>query len=304
LGFALAIGFDAASIQSVFDHDRLMARVWTQELASTGSLSYVWRTSDTRMACQSACWSQNIKQVVILTLHDHPVEAEIVNMIARPTKSLMIAAAGLAAFMAGTIPARADSITYVLDQTNVDAGALLDGVSFATVTIDDDTPNTLRFTVNVLAPLTLIAGSNFGIDNFAFNVSGSNPLQDAGVISGQWSLPPGWSANVAPPPNQADGFGRFDAAVDGGGGARVVSLVCSLHDTGLNLYRFAELSTNSAGQGNVFFSAHIAGFIGPGGVSSGYFGGSTLVPVPLPSALMLLLGGLWGLGAAVRRRYL
>jgi hypothetical protein len=196
----------------------------------------------------------------------------------------------------------AASISYVLDQTNIDSGSIVDGVTYGSVTIDDNTPNSLRFTVYLMGPLTWIAGSNFGIDNFAFNVLGANPLQDSGSIAGQWTLPSGWASNVAPPPNQSDGFGRFDVAVDGTGANRQTMLVFSLNNTALNLYSFAEASTNNAGQGNVFFSAHIAGINGPNGTTSGYFGGSTLVPVPLPAALPLFLSALFGGGFLAKWR--
>jgi hypothetical protein len=198
--------------------------------------------------------------------------------------------------------ARAGSISYHLNQTNVDSGSLVDGVNYALLTIDDDVPNSLRFTLSLLPPLTAIASSNFGIDNFSFNVLGANPLQDSGAIAGQWTLPLGWGANVAPPNNQADGFGRFDASVDGSGASRVATLTFTVNNTALNLFSFAELSNNTAGQGNVFFSAHVAGFDGPGTTTSGYFGGSTLVPVPLPAGIPLFASALAALGFGVRKR--
>ncbi len=200
------------------------------------------------------------------------------------------------------VNAGAASISYYLDQTNIDSGALVDGVPYALVTIDDNVPNQLNFTVSLLASLTSIAGSNFGIDNFAFNVVGANPLQDSGTVAGQWTLPAGWAGNVEPPAIQADGFGRFDARVDGGGSTRLTTLSFSLNNTALTLYSFAEASHNGNGQGNVYFAAHIAGFSPGAPASSGYFGGSTLTAVPLPASLPLLLTGIGLCLRNIRRR--
>jgi len=185
--------------------------------------------------------------------------------------------------------ARAASISYLIDQTNIDAGAIVDGVNYAQVTIDDNTAGSITFTVSILSPLSSIAASNFGIQDFAFDIVGSHPVQDSGNVAGQWTLPAGWSGNVAPPPNQADGFGSFEVQVSGGGSNRQSPLVFRLNGTGLTIASFAETSTGGAGQGNVFFATHIAGFSGPNGTDSGYFGGSK---VPEPATLVLALGAL------------
>jgi hypothetical protein len=185
--------------------------------------------------------------------------------------------------------ARAASISYVLDQTNIDAAPIVDGTSYARVTIDDDTPGSLTFTVSLLSALTSIAATDFGIQNFAFDILGAHPVQDSGTVAGQWTLPSGWSGNVAPPPNQMDGFGGFEVSVDATGSSRQSPLVFRLNGTGLTIASFAEASTGTAAQGNALFAAHITGFTGPNGTSSGYFGGST---VPEPGALSLALGAL------------
>jgi hypothetical protein len=197
--------------------------------------------------------------------------------------------------------ARSASISYVLDQTNIDAAPIVDGTPYARVTIDDATPGALTFTVTLLAPLTSIASANFGIQDFGFNIVGANTVQDSGNVAGQWTLPSGWSANVAPPPNQMDGFGSFEVSVGGSGSNRQSPLAFRLNGTSLTIASFAEASTGTAAQGNVFFAAHVAGFNGPAGNDSGFFGGST---VPEPGALSLALAALGLCGLRARKRVL
>lgn len=197
-----------------------------------------------------------------------------------------------------TANAHAAFVSYVLDQSN----ALSDGVHYAQVMIDDHgTADRLTFTVSPLAALTSIAGANFGIQEFGFNVVGSaNPLADASGTNAQWVLPAGWSARVSPPPNQLDGFGRFEVSVSATGSDRLSPLSFNLFNTGLTLGSFAEVSTNVAAQGNVYFATHVTGF-DASGVTSAYFGGSTLTPVPLPAASWLFASVLGGFGLMRRR---
>jgi hypothetical protein len=212
---------------------------------------------------------------------------------------LLLSVCFAVAALAAPTGARAASISYLLDQTNIDTAPIVDGTDYVRVTIDDATPGSLTFTVSLLSPLTSIAASGFGIQNFAFDIVGAHPVQDSGTVAGQWTLPAGWSGNVAPPPNQMDGFGNFDVSVDGTGSNRQSPLVFQLNGTGLTIASFAELSGGSAAQGNVFFAAHVAGFSGPGGVSSGFFGGSK---APEPSVSLLALGAAGLVASCARRR--
>lgn len=199
--------------------------------------------------------------------------------------------------------AQAAFVTYVLDQTNGNP-TLADGVSYAQLRIDDNTAGRLTFTITVLPTLSGLATSNFGLQQFGFNVLGTNPLQDASGSNAQWFLPTGWSANVAPPPNQLDGFGRFEVSVSTTGSNRLAPLQFQLIGTGLTLSSFNELSTGTAGEGNVRFAAHIAGFDAGGGLTSAYFGGSNLAPspVPLPSVALFVPAWLAVAGVLARRR--
>lgn len=196
-------------------------------------------------------------------------------------------------------------VTYDLNRTNGEPD-LLDGVQYAQVRIDDSAPGQLDFIVTPAAVLSSLAVSTFGIQTFGFNVVGINPLTDASGSNAQWTLPSGWTVNVAPPPNQQDGFGRFEVMLSGGGSNRQAPLIFSIKGTSLTLASFAELSTGSSvTQGAAYFAAHIAGFDGPGGVSSAFFAGSdpgAPANVPLPAAAGLLVGGGVLLGALGRRR--
>lgn len=211
-----------------------------------------------------------------------------------------IAALALQGLLAGA--ANAAYVSYYLNQTNVDA-VLADGVNYAQVTIDDNTAGRLTFTVSLLPALTTL-GSSVGLQQFGFNVVGSHSLADASGSNAQWVLPSLWSAAVAPPPNQLDGFGRFEISVETTGSGRRAPLTFQLVNSGLSLASFAEASSGNAGQGNQFFAAHIAGF-NLSGTTSGYFAGSTPVPpsaVPLPAAALLLPSGLAAAGLLMRRR--
>lgn len=190
------------------------------------------------------------------------------------------------------VQAEAASVSYFLDQSN----ALADGPNYLMVTISDGAGGLIDFKVETLAPLNSMAGSNFGIQKFGFNTTLSNP-PDASLVN----LSTGWVGNSAPPPNTEDGFGTFDIEVSNGGSNRLSVLTFSINVDGDSIFNYAsELSSGTAGQGNVLFAAHVAGFDDGYGNTSAFFGGSTLVP--LPAAVWLLGSGLLGLAGIARRR--
>lgn len=195
--------------------------------------------------------------------------------------------------------AHATSVSYYMNQSN----ALDDGVNYMKVTIDDEgMAGFVNFRIDVLPALSGLATSNFGIQEFGFNmISGSTPPADSADQPSMWVLPSGWSGNTPPPTNQEDGFGQFDVAVKGSGSSRQASLQFSFLSTN-SLTSFLDLSSNTAGQGNAYFAAHVAGFDGPGTVSSGYFGATTLTAVPLPVPLVLLASALVPLIGLRKRR--
>ena len=209
--------------------------------------------------------------------------------------------AAVAAALLLPLGVNAASISFYLDQTNIDpasGSSLIDGTNFLMVTVDDQglAPGDINFTVQTLSPLNSMATSNFGIQGFSLNTLLDTTLYDQATnITG---LPAGWSTNVTPPPNQYDGFGTFDISVSDGGSARTDLLTFSV--TGINgdsIMSYLEASLQKNGtlppQGSVYFSAHVAGFDDGYYNTSAYFGGLTAVPLP-PAALLLAsaLGGL------------
>ena len=199
-----------------------------------------------------------------------------------------LAIAALMTIMAGS--AHAASVSYFLDQSNLSPSPLPDGINYLKVTISDGTGGNIDFKVETLAPLTSIATSGFGIDRFGFNTS--QTLTDSNFV-----LPTTWT-NIGA--GTMDGFGQFGFRVDTNGAANRVSILnFSIKDiANYTVYDYVNLSTGTAGEGNAYFAAHVAGFsTNDPNTTSGYFGGST--PVPLPAAAWLFGSGLIGLA---RRR--
>jgi hypothetical protein len=202
----------------------------------------------------------------------------------------------------------AASVSYYLDQSN----ALADGINYLQVTVSDDglaDPQAIQFTVDLLSPLTGIAGTNFGIQRFAFNTN----LDWMLVADAIENLPSGWRIRSV---TEISGFGVFELVTSGTGSTRVApQLTFSIDSSGLigdTVYDYAiaaacpssdSPATCIPSQGPSYFAAHVAGFSGPNGISSAYFGGSTpasgVVPVP---AAVWLMGSALGLLGGLRRR--
>lgn len=212
--------------------------------------------------------------------------------------------------------AHAASVTYYLNQTNVDP-IMPDGIyDYLSVTITDgvtyglDT-NAVRFDVTILGAMPASGGGAYGIDSFTWNFVPSNPAD--GTIVG---LPSGWSGNWRPPPNPGDGFGMFDGGVDDTGNPQSPTLTFYISGvTGDTIADYYDLSTSGAAQGNSHFSAHVRGFVdqdpafcddGYGNdtclVTSAWFGdGEHVTIVPVPAAVWLF-GSALGLFGWIRRR--
>jgi hypothetical protein len=192
-------------------------------------------------------------------------------------KSICIAA--LLAFSAFCTPAQANMTTgsWFMDQSNT----FTDGINYGQVDITaDDSTGLVSFTVDafIVPDYGTPPFTNFGIQSFGFNTNVTDPVAD-------WvfNLPPGWSQGSG----NEDGFGSFQVTADATGGTRQDPLIFDITLSTMGdaiASNFAVLSTGTAGEGNVFFAAHVAGFDGDC-ADSHYIGGSTVIPAP--GALLL-----------------
>ncbi|MGD8639613.1 MAG: hypothetical protein PVF34_03195 [Gammaproteobacteria bacterium] len=214
-----------------------------------------------------------------------------------------------AAAAALTIPlaVNATSVSYYLDQNNIDpltGTPLTDGINYLMVTIDDEGAyGDINFTVETLSVLDGIAGSNYGIQGFSFNTQLLTSIYDENTNI--TNLATNWSANLAPPPNNENGFGTFDIAVNDGGQNRLDTLTFSIAGiAGDDVFTyFEDQLTNTGGvpsEGNTAFTARVAGFDDGHGNTSAFFAG--LTPVPLPPAFLLLASALGGLAWFRKKR--
>jgi hypothetical protein len=238
--------------------------------------------------------------------------------------------AGVALGLAVSGTAMASSLNYYLDMSN-SASLFPSGTDYLEVTIDDRglENDKIYFTVEALDPLTSIAGSNFGIDKFAFN---GPKLASSEIDLSGWSLKNNKNVSI---------FGKFNNLISGGGNSRTSSLSFSIDAGNDTIASYAAALSD----GSAFFAAHVAGFnIGCsnrrkgheyddgrsgekhsssnsnastdssnlngghcGCLTSAYFGGSKLdtsVPpnaVPVPPAAWLFASGLIGLVGVSRR---
>ena len=109
-------------------------------------------------------------------------------------------AAGLLAGLFCASSSQASVVSYFLDQSN----QLADGVNYLMVTISDEREEgVIDFSVEALQPLLDLAGDNFGIQSFAFNVLAGVSTEARNVDL----LPKKWRARNG---GRMDGFGLYD----------------------------------------------------------------------------------------------
>jgi len=212
--------------------------------------------------------------------------------------SLQVAFAALALCFAGL--ANAASITYYLNQSNTES-IWPDGNDYLSVTIFDSfsNPGDIEFLVTPLAPLTISAGPNFGVQSFCFNSTQS--LTAANIVG----APVGWTTGSG----NCDGFGAYEVTENGDGTNRQNPL--NFRITGILGDVLSDYVVDGPGgvQGTYAFAAHVAGMTdqddGFGNIyNSAWFGGDSsggtpVVPVP---AAVWLLGSAFGLLGAMRRK--
>jgi hypothetical protein len=195
---------------------------------------------------------------------------------------------------------QAASVSFYLDQSN----RLADGVNYLQVTIADGADGAIDFTVTALQPLLDKAGSNFGIERFAFNVVGGTAAERSDITG----MPSRWRARNG---GRMDGFGLFDIQVDALG-RRQAQDPLTFSITGVDLdtvLSYVDLSSGRAPEGFSLFSARVVGldadWCGPevtgACVRHAFFGGS-VEAVPAPPAIWLLGTAIVGLAGRRLRR--
>jgi len=202
-----------------------------------------------------------------------------------------ISVAGLGLILAvGASVANADmtvtSGTWFMDQSNTFA----DGVhNYGRVTIHaNSTSGLVQFTVEAFnVQPEYGALNNFGIDQFSFSFD----HVDSSPGDWVWTVPTDWDHSPPPLVPRQDGFGDFMVQVTGPGNREDLLTFAFLLPTASQAVasNFAVLSDGTAGEGQVLFAAHVAGFAN--GEESHHIGGSTVVPAPGATVL-----GMIGLG--------
>ena len=182
-----------------------------------------------------------------------------------------IVATALAVGLLSASASQATTMNYFLNQSN----KLADGINYLQVTISDEgEAGVIDFSVQALQPLLDIAGDNFGIQKFAFNVLGGIGAE-AEDVSG---LPDGWRARNG---GRMDGFGLFDIKLKGRGKNRQDPLTFSVSGVDLDsILSYVDLSHGRAPEGFSLFAAQVSGINFDSCVKGGGDGEDNGIKVP------------------------
>jgi hypothetical protein len=172
------------------------------------------------------------------------------------------------------LPVHAATMSYYLDQTNVDgfSGGLPDGVNYLNVTIDDEGGDgtiggdaLINVTVSIIGGAFTYNDGTHGIMDFAFNITNDpSTLTTDNIIN----LPSMWEAmhfnnTTDIKASNADGFGKFDVRLTDGGQNRVDPLTFSIDIAGDSINSYFDQAATTVGQSqeNAWFAAHVAGIM-------------------------------------------
>lgn len=189
-----------------------------------------------------------------------------------------------AAFVLGSMPAKADLYTLNIDHCTGGCGTS----PFGTVNILPNGSNSVEMIITLLNGNSFVQSGQPG-STVAFNLAGNPSITLASSTLPGWSLDSSTAGSL-----QFDGFGNFEYSLNccfgnnGGANAQPGSVTIVLNGTGLTPASFQELS--SGGSPSVFFAVDLLsgqnGNTGPVGTNT-----PSTASVPEPGSLLLLFSG-------------
>lgn len=195
-------------------------------------------------------------------------------------------------------PAYGSPVTIDLNVDHCTTGCFGGLSSGGTATFSENGANDVQVTVNLASGFEFVNSGNRGTVNF--NLLGTPAIAASGFSNTLFALDSGTAGS-----NHFDGFGYFDYAItltntkSGLAGAQPGPLTFDITCTNCGLTPQSFLTNGTGAQ--AYFGVDV-GNSATG--NTGPIGGSTIrTPVPEPSSLALLGGGLAGIAFLARRRF-